>query len=66
MSFELVAVNGSKRTFGVSSIKVYPVGCESCLNYPFSYSIQYSYDQSLNVAVSFSRTYKNTNATLFK
>ena len=45
---------------------MYPVGCKSCKSYPFSYSIQYSYDRSLRVLLSFSRTYKSSNPTLFK
>ena len=58
INFEVVTKNGVVRTFGVASLKVYPVGCQSCLIYPFTYRIQYNYDQALNVVVQFSRVYR--------
>ena len=66
LSFELVTNGNATLTYGIGNLRVYPVGCTSCVTYPFTYQIQYSYDQDLFVAVSFSRTYRNTNATLFQ
>ena len=59
--FELVTNSVTNRAvFGVSDLKVYPVGCRSCLNYPFTYKIDYNYDEALNLLVSFNRVYRES------
>lgn len=64
--FQVVTSTGQNRVFGVSNFEVYPVGCQSCNNYPFNYQIKYNYDESLNVHVEFNRVYAINNATLFQ
>lgn len=64
--FEVVSASGLARSYGVGPLKVYPVGCKACLIYPFTYRIQYNYDEALNVVVEFSRVYRESNQELFK
>ena len=58
LQFEAVQKDPTKsRRFGVSNLKVYPVGCSDCKNYDFLYKVKYNYDQRLFAELAFNLMY---------
>lgn len=52
--------------FAIRSFKVYEISCKECEEENFSYQIQYTTDEFLNVLVEFNRIYVNNDPSEFK